>query len=639
MLTIVPAPFAFAEETQDQSDAVLMSAEEGVITGFLPLQQEEFYYEGKPAAEELTGNLPQHLLVYLDGATEPAAIPVQWEIAEDYEETDYYFYSATPVWPEEFTLAESIDPLIEVPWITLFRQTSEEEVSDGEDEIEIPVEEPDELLPVEAAEEAAGVPEMTEVPAQTEVTEETEATEETEVTEEPDVQEGDGMVSLSDLLSLCTEESYAVSSSQVKKIYNYLTKTMGLNMAAACGVMTNLYAESGMMSNNLENTYNSRFGLSDAEYTKRVNAGIKNNGKYKTGGGATRYFTKDYCGYGLCQWTSLGRRASLLKLAVKKNTSIADSSMQLEFLKSELSSSYQQVWGTLRGVPNNATGAYLAAAHFCVAFEVPANTNSTAASRARTALSTYWKTYSGKSGSTSSSHLGICGYSYPKSIKTGKGMTCSGHVISNYTIKSVTAKIVNSKGNTVYSSTRKPGSTVYSLYNFDNSMKFGKLSAGSYTYVITAKDSSGKKVTAKHGFNVASSASTEALRGCAASDVSTAAAAVSQAPVSTEQGASTLRGVSLSYPKKLKKGKGFTVKGKVKSNYPLKKVVIIVTTKKGTKKLKASKTLSGVKTYNVKGLDEKIKFGKLKKGTYYYIVKATDSQKTKRLLKKKFTVK
>ncbi len=618
MLTLVPAPFAFAEETPDQTGDVLMPAEGGVITGFLPLQQEEFYYEGKPAAEELTGNLPQQLLVYLDGAAEPAVIPVQWEIAEDYEETDYYFYSAIPVWPEEFTLSELIDPLIDVPWITLFRQTSEEELSSGEDEVQIPVEEPDDLLPVEEAEEAAGV---------------------TEMIEAPDAREEEGMVSLADLLSLCTEESYAVSASQVRKIYNYLTRTMGLNMAAACGVMTNLYAESGMMSNNLENTYNYRFGLSDAEYTKRVNAGIKNNGKYKTGGGSTRYFTKDYCGYGLCQWTSLGRRASLLKLAVRKKVSISDSGMQLEFLKSELANSYQQVWGTLRGVPNNAAGAYLAAAHFCLAFEVPANTNSTAASRARTALSTYWKTYSGKSASAKgTSYLGICGYTYPKSVKTGKGMTCSGHVISNYTIKSVTAKIVSSKGSTIYSSTRKPGGMVYSLYNFDNSMKFAKLSAGTYTYVITARDSSGKKVTAKHAFHVSSSASTVALRGCATSNVSTAAVAVPQAPAAPEKAASTLRGVGLNYPKKLKKGRTFTLKGKVKSNYPLKKVTITVTTKKGKKKLKASCTLSGVRTYNVKGLDERIKFGKLKKGTYYYIVKATDSKKSKRLLKKKFTV-
>ena len=156
---------------------------------------------------------------------------------------------------------------------------------------------------------------------------------------------------------------------------------MGLNRAAACGVMTNLYAESGMQPNNLENRYNALYGLSDSQYTSRVNKGKKNNGKYTSGYGKTRYFTKDYCGYGICQWTSLGRRAGLLKLAVKKDVSIADLNMQLQFLQSELTNSYPQVWATLKNVPDNANGAYLAAVHFCAAFEIPANTNATAESR------------------------------------------------------------------------------------------------------------------------------------------------------------------------------------------------------------------------------------------------------------------
>ena len=196
------------------------------------------------------------------------------------------------------------------------------------------------------------------------------------------------------------------------------------------------------------------------------------------------------------------------------------------------------------------------------------------------------------------------------------------------------AKIINSGGKAVYSKTKKPGTTIYSLYNFDNSMLFGKLSAGTYTYKITAKDSHGKTVTVKHGFTVSKDGATSIARSCTVSDKSTAA---SPARPATDP-ASTLRGVKLNYPKKIKKGKRFTIKGKVKSNYPLTKVVVTIKTKKGAKKQSVTGWCKGAKAYSLKNIDDDVKFGKLKKGTYYYIVSARDSKKSKRLLKKKFIV-
>ncbi|MBQ9015433.1 MAG: hypothetical protein IJ109_04870 [Firmicutes bacterium] len=580
VLTQAAPAFALSEETAEEAAAG------GVITGFVPLQESEYCFEGRPSEEELLAGLPQTLEVFLEGAEDVSRIPVTWEVLEDYGNTSYYFYSVRPVWPQEYVLGEGLDPAADVPWVTMYWTPAAEELEEGEAEPEIPAEE-SQQLPV------------------------------------------------LDLLSLCTESSYAASSN-ADRIYAYLTGTMGLNMAAAAGVMTNLYAESGMQPNNLENAYNAAYGLSDSEYTSRVNKGIRSNGKYTSGYGKTRYFTTDYCGYGICQWTSLGRRSALLKLAVKKDVSIADLNMQLEFLKQELQGSYPQVWATLQNVPNDASGAYLAAAHFCAAFEIPANTNATAASRAKTALATYWKTYSGKSASASgSSYLGICGYSYPASLGKGKAVTVSGHVISNYKITSATAKILSSSGKAVYSKTKKPQTTIFSLYGFDSSMLFSKLPAGTYTYAITATDSSGRTVTVKHGFTVAKDAATSILRGCAVSDRSTAAPAAAK----VREPASTLKGAGLNYPKKIKKGRTFTIKGKVKSNYPISKVVITIKTKKGVKKQSVTGHPGGAKSYSLKRLDDKVKFGKLKKGTYYYIVTAKDSRKSKRLLKKKFTVK
>ncbi len=449
MTVCAPGSFAQEEKADPGLSSVALEGGDAVkeIVRFAPLKKKEYYYDGKPAAEDLLAELPEKLEVELEGGNEAVKIPVEWEFAEDYSDTDFYFYSARPVWEEGFTLASRLDPRTDVPWVTLFRS---------------------------------------------------------------DVKGG---------LSLAAGLS---KDAKTEKIYNYLTKTMGLNMAAACGVMTNLYAESGMQSNNLENTYNIRYGLSDKEYTRRVNKGKKNKGKYRSGYGTTRYFTTDYSGYGICQWTTSGRRTKLLNAAVKKDVSIANMKMQLGVLRSELKGDYPQVWATLQNVPNNAAGVYLAAAHFCNSFEIPANTRATAASRGRTALSTFWKLYSGKTAAANKkSFLGICGYTYPKNIKKGTGMTVSGQVISNYTVKSVTAKIVNKKGKTVYSSTKKPNAGIFSLYAFDSKMLFRKLPKGSYTYSIKAKDSSGKTVTVKHTFTVKPDQAPDILRGCATKDCAT----------------------------------------------------------------------------------------------------------------------
>lgn len=118
-------------------------------------------------------------------------------------------------------------------------------------------------------------------------------------------------------------------------IWTFL-KAQGLNDCGIAGLMGNLYAESGLQPNNLQNTYSKKFGLSDAEYTKRVD-----NGRYTN-------FVNDKAGYGLAQWTFWSRKQSLLEYAKAQKTSIGDLNMQLNFLMKELSQSYPSVLNTLR---------------------------------------------------------------------------------------------------------------------------------------------------------------------------------------------------------------------------------------------------------------------------------------------------
>ena len=84
-----------------------------------------------------------------------------------------------------------------------------------------------------------------------------------------------------------------------KIIWDFLKK-QGLNDYGTAGLMGNLYAESALNSNNLQNTYSKKFNLSDEEYTQQVD-----NGKYTN-------FVKDSAGYGLAQWTFWSRKQNLL---------------------------------------------------------------------------------------------------------------------------------------------------------------------------------------------------------------------------------------------------------------------------------------------------------------------------------------
>lgn len=139
-------------------------------------------------------------------------------------------------------------------------------------------------------------------------------------------------------------------------IYNYL-KSKGLNDFGAAGLMGNLFAESGLIPTNLQNTYEKKFGLSDSEYTSAVD-----NGTYKN-------FVHDSAGYGLAQWTFWSRKQSLYSFAKNQGKSIGDLNMQLDFLMKELSESY----GSVLSVLKNATSVLEASNAVLLQFERPAN--------------------------------------------------------------------------------------------------------------------------------------------------------------------------------------------------------------------------------------------------------------------------
>ena len=157
-----------------------------------------------------------------------------------------------------------------------------------------------------------------------------------------------------------------------KYIWNRLTAA-GMTPAGAAGLMGNLYAESGLNPENLQNTHEKKLGLTDAAYTAAVDAGTYTN------------FAGDGAGYGLAQWTYKTRKAALLAYVRAAGKSIGDLEAQLGFLIQELAGSFPGVLSTLKTARDvrSASDAVL------LQFERPADQGE--AARARRAG--YGKTY------------------------------------------------------------------------------------------------------------------------------------------------------------------------------------------------------------------------------------------------------
>ncbi len=117
-------------------------------------------------------------------------------------------------------------------------------------------------------------------------------------------------------------------------IFRRLMSFIG-NYAGAAGLMGNLYAESGLKPNNLQNSYEKSLGMTDVQYTSAVDTGMYKN------------FANDGSGYGLAQWTFPSRKQNLLALAKATCRSIGDIDLQILYLYLELQN-YSEVLDVLK---------------------------------------------------------------------------------------------------------------------------------------------------------------------------------------------------------------------------------------------------------------------------------------------------
>jgi hypothetical protein len=125
------------------------------------------------------------------------------------------------------------------------------------------------------------------------------------------------------------------------KIFNYLTGNVGMSKKGAAGMMGCMKFESGMKPNNLEDTFNARFGMTDEQYTAAVDSGKESKQQFIYGRYATYISGQtpgEAVGYGLTQFTSSALKKDLYERTVAKGKSIADIGGQMDATAATLKS-------------------------------------------------------------------------------------------------------------------------------------------------------------------------------------------------------------------------------------------------------------------------------------------------------------
>jgi|GEM_PF-3152647 len=196
----------------------------------------------------------------------------------------------------------------------------------------------------------------------------------------------------------------------------------------------------------------------------------------------------------------------------------------------------------------------------------------------------------------------------PKSIIVGNPFVITGVIESNYRINKVTVSIIDSNGKAAISQSATPKTWVYNLSAIDPRVKFGTLATGTYTYKVTAKDEKKSATLVSGKFTV------------------------------NPKPKSALKITYYNAPTSIKQGKPFVIKGKITSNKVIKTVTVQVVDNKGKVHIGDTDKVNK-KSYDIKYIDARIKFGKLAKGTYKYQVIAVDTAQKRTLVNKAFTVK
>lgn len=176
----------------------------------------------------------------------------------------------------------------------------------------------------------------------------------------------DSYVSEKDTTETPAETTASVDREPVsveRQVYDILIKE-GISHAGACGILANAQAESDLCSNNMENSYNKKFGVTDEEYTQLADLEQVD-------------FVNDAVGYGLWQFTYYEFKQVLLDTARSNGASVSDVKTQVETLIKILKT---PEFSELMKFMKNTSDPALAADMFMLVFERPANISASARS-------------------------------------------------------------------------------------------------------------------------------------------------------------------------------------------------------------------------------------------------------------------
>lgn len=238
------------------------------------------------------------------------------------------------------------------------------------------------------------------------------------------------------------DDSMALSgTTNEQKIWNYL-KNQGFNDFGIAGLMGNLYAESGLIPTNLQNTYEKSLGYTDASYTAAVDDGSYNN------------FVKDSAGYGLAQWTYWSRKQGLLNHAKSAGKSVGDLEIQLEYLLKELTS-----YGLINDL-KTATSVLTASNLILLQFEKPATKDSAETQSKRAGYGqAYYDKYADTTlkGGATMSNSSLVSYTNITKNKTSP----RNHAIDTITIHCIVGQWTAKQGCDYFASTSRQASANY----------------------------------------------------------------------------------------------------------------------------------------------------------------------------------
>lgn len=221
------------------------------------------------------------------------------------------------------------------------------------------------------------------------------------------------------------------------------------------------------------------------------------------------------------------------------------------------------------------------------------------------------KTVLAKKFTVTTDSLAITDYNYPTTLEQGQSFSIKGVVTSEVSnIASLTIGVYDVAGNMKTGVTVRPGTKTYNLQNADAHLSFGSLAVGTYTYLITAENSTEQVTLVDKTFTVADEA--------AAAD-----------PVTISD---------YTYPTTLKQGEAFHVRGTVSStNSNITSLTVGVYDTADTQK--TGTTVSpNAKTYDLQNVDDAVAISKLEVGTYTYRITATNGAGTWKLVDETFTV-